>query len=281
VTVTGSRILTTRSGSVNEQWARTYTLRYLVETNNPHDGWQIVRNSPLVPQVGYYYNTTGESDFGARATNVEGQHVQADPKLWHVDVTFTSAQREDPEDQDTQDPEQRKPTISVRFERMQVAIFDEDDETPIGNSLKQPFSPPPMKEETRAIISIVRNERDINLANVQAWQDRVNDAEFAGAATKTLKLNITNIQEMFREGERFWTKTYELAYRAKTWTQRIMDAGYKQDEDGNFRLIALNGSGQEVAALADVHFFTIEPYEALNFGTVSGIQELDQGEGFF
>lgn len=284
--VSAVKTLTTRDGARSQQSGRTFTMRYLVETTDSHDGVQTVLTSPSVPQVGAYYVATNEVDLGARVTATRAQHVGGDPKLWHVDVTFESIQAEDPDNQDGEDPAEREPTVAYRFDKVQVPLQGNYDDVAsgkvsttqgIGNSLGQPFSPPPMIDETRPVMSVQRDEYALDIATILAYNDTVNATEFAGAAANTLKLTIASVNERFENGVRVWRKVWELAYNKRTWNRFILDHGTKLDEaTGNFREILLDGAGAETDSTSP-HYFEFTPFNSVEFRNLDAIRTLDDG----
>ena len=202
-----------------------------------------------------------------------------DPKLWHVDVTFRNTQREDPDNQDPREPDQREPTLNYRFEKRQIPLLGDYDDAAAGkldtsqgvaNSLNQPFNPPPMIEETYPVLTVLRNDINLDMASIFKWQDNVNETAFSGAAAETLKVNVTNIQEMFREGIRYWQKTFEIAYNKRTWKKYVLDYGYKQDDDGNWRQILLDGAGGETTVTSP-HYDVYSPYKVAEFRDIDPI----------
>jgi hypothetical protein len=257
-------------------------MRYLVETNDRDDGVYTVLNSPSVPQIGAYYIATNEYDLGARCVDARASHVDGDPKLWHVECTFKSIQREDPEDQEEKAPEEREPMVSYRFEKRQTPLMGDYDDAAAGkldtsqgvaNSLNQPFSPPPMIDETFPVLTVIRDDLALGMGEIFSVQDTINLTEFSGAPAETLKLNVTGVQERFEDGRRLWRKTYELAYNKRTWATHILDHGYLEDDDGNWRQVLLDGAGAETTVTSP-HYDAYDPYKKLEFRTVAGIRDL-------
>jgi len=279
MTVRTVKTLTTRTGNRREQFDREYTMRYLVETDDSSDGPATVLGSPSVPQIGAYYVTSTERDLGARCIDATCSHVDGDPKLWHVDCKFASTQREDPNEQDPQPPEEREPTISYRFEKRQIPLVGDYDDVAsgkldtsqaVGNSLNQPFTPPPMYEETYPVMTLWRDDVALGMGDVFAIQDTINLTAFSGAAARTLKLNVTSIQERFEDGRRLWRKTYDLSYSKRSWDVYVLDHGYKQDQHGNWRQIMLDGAGGETNVTSP-HYDAYSPYKAVEFRDVPAI----------
>jgi hypothetical protein len=282
MTVVDVRQLTEREATRGENREREYTLRYLVQTDDPLDSMNTVLSDSAVPQVGDYYAAAYESDVGAVVTATRVQDVNGDPTLWHLDVTYRSEHAEDPNDQQDQAPEDREGKISYRFEvRERPLLGDYDDnasgkwKTTLGvaNSLNKPFDTPPSYEETYPVITVIKDDLTLDMASIMSINDSINLTSFAGAAADTLKLRVVGINERFEDGKRLWQKTYELTYNKRSWLKYVVDMGYKQDDDGNWDLVLLNGAGLETSSTA-IHLFTFVPYKRVEFRTVPAIRFL-------
>jgi hypothetical protein len=167
-------------------------------------------------------------------------------------VEFSSTHGDNPDEPQPEDPTDREPKYGVRFDQAEVAVQgpyssadpgNVDVTTSMTNSRKQPYNPPPTREERMPVITVLIDDADLKLHSLVQVQDLVNATAFAGFPAKTLKLNISDVKERFENGRRLWQKTYEIAYSRRTWDLFILDHGTIQDEEGNFDEVLLkNGS---------------------------------------
>ncbi len=79
-------LFTQRGGQDTLDKHRTYTSRYEVITDDPHDGVQIVGNAPGVPPLGSSYPT----DAVAVVVGLEVEQSDDSPYLWYVTVSYDS-----------------------------------------------------------------------------------------------------------------------------------------------------------------------------------------------
>lgn len=284
--VVGCKVLATREGGYSEKWQREYIMRYLVETSSSYDGVNVVLRSASaiahgVPQINQQYVARGygEADYGARCVESHARAVDGDPRLWEVECRFRSTeQQETEEDAEPQEPSERKPTVAIRFEKLQVPVFIDAAQTQgVCNSRDEPFSPPVMKEKSRMVISLTRRDTVLDLVGLIILQDVINQPAYMDFPTGTLKLNVADVHEEFTEGVRYWVKTFELAHEPDGWNPWVLDRGYKVDEDtGNFREILLDGFGDETTK--DQPFLIpVGAYSYMNFSTITPIRELEAG----
>lgn len=231
-----------RSGRKGQRNDRSFTVTYLVRTDNPQDGPVHVFDS--LPDIGAFYATDTEYDLGARVAEISVNAENADKFLWRCEVRYDRNLADDPEDPEAESPGDREPTYSIRFDRFEQAVYGPystndpghvSATTPIMNSAGQYFSPPPTVEQTRPTIVLVKDEDRLDLPGILALQDVVNKNAFAGFTSQTLKLNVTGVQERFEAGQRWWRKTYEVAYKREGWVLRPLDYGTVVDEDQNVR----------------------------------------------
>lgn len=267
-----------RSGRKGQKNQRSFSVSYLVRTNDPQDGPIVVFEA--LPEIGDFYYTDNEYDLGARVADVSVSDEGGDKFLWRAEVRYDRNLRDDPEDQEPENPEEREPKYSIRFEKHEVPIsgpYSTADPghvsatTPLSNSAGQPYNPPITREETRPTIVLLKDERRLDLAGMLALQDTVNRNAFAGFTSQTLKLNVTGVQERFEQGERWWRKTYELAFKREGWVARPLDYGTITDEDGNVRETLLLNSSPTTGAPQYRGPYTI--YRQVDFATHEDIPQ--------
>ncbi|VTS03521.1 unnamed protein product [Gemmata massiliana] len=79
-------LFTGRGGQDTLDKHRTYTSRYEVITDDPHDGVQVVGNAPGLPGLGASYPT----DAVAVVVSLEPEQSDDSPYLWYVTVSYDS-----------------------------------------------------------------------------------------------------------------------------------------------------------------------------------------------
>lgn len=271
------RAIANRGGNASQGYDRKYKQTYLVRTDDPQDGPLIVRAA--LPQIGSVYATDNETDVGAGVINVNVDQEAGDPTLWRCEVEWANTSKSNPQDPPPENPLEREPQYSVRFERAELLLQGPwsdsdaggvDTSTGLVNSAKQPFNPPPSREETRPVIVVLVDDQYLDLTGISNVQDCVNSTDFAGFEAKTLKLNVTGIQERFEQGMRLWRKTYELSHKPQTWDLFMLDHGTIQDKDGNFKsCLLLNGS--ETTGPPQYKQFSV--YRQIDFATHADVPQ--------
>jgi len=132
----------------------------------------------------------------------------------------------------------------------------------ILNSAGQPFDPPVVQEEENMVISITRNERTIDPADLVTYRNTINlvSITIAGvtiAQNRGRMRSIMMTKSWDTSGTAYWQVTYEIEIATTTHVRKILDVGfYKKESAGLIPMLdaekkpvtepkLLNGTGGE------------------------------------
>lgn len=225
----------------------TYTRVFLVVTDDPLDGAQLVRQATGVPSIGDLYVTETESDDTCVCVSVDPNQDGEDPRKWTVTCEYTDETKENPVDE----PARKTWGSTAR----RVPLERDLDGDPIVNSANEPFDPPPEDEEYDLTLTITRNEATFDPLTIRAYQNKVNDAEFFDFPAGEVKCNEIVASDQERDDEAFVQVTYKFQIREGGWQLELLDQGFRQldgaavvnilDERGQFltKPTLLDGNG--------------------------------------
>ena len=190
-------------------------------------------------------------------------------------------------------------TITVDGDEYSEPIFKDVNSKPIKNSCNQSYEPPLEKTyNERESMSINFKSDVVDVSTISATRGKVNDAEVTlhiaalgysrTFAEKTLQLKKASYTVTIDNtgAKLYWSISYVCTYDPATWAAPIVDRGlYTLDPSGAVdsaglpKLVPildreglpvttpqfLNGSGQKLAAGANVHIDTYELYSTADF----------------
>lgn len=290
-----------RQGSEDKAGVRTYSRVFLVKTNNKQDGAQAVLAAPALPQLFDAYQT--ETELDSAAICVGRRPNQIDEKVWEVRIRYSSSQEDNETDTpETSDPLDLQPLITMGFETFQVPLEGaiDADAGPgdpnlgdaIVNSANEPFDPPPMKDQSRPILSITINLPRFDIEEAKTYQDALNNDPFFGADQRQWKMMgittsgrtkaTTGGLDVF-----YFPISYTMAFNRETWDFFILDRGtFFIDGNGDKRAFKtaggepfvglLDGAGGALADGADPEFLKFDIYNLENFGALAAPRGLPQ-----
>lgn len=262
---------------------RTYTRVFRVITDSPMVGALAVRTADGLPRRGSIYATDTEVDLSARVKSIDPSQDSDNAKIWLVRVEYDSRVEDEPEN-----PLERPPEISWGFAQFQRIAWRDVDGKAIVNSAGEYFDPPIEIDDSRPVLSIVRNEASFNPSLAIEYQDAVNSDSFMGFSAGQAKVsNIT--ARSVREGDyQYWQVAYEFHFRRDGWAVRPLDQGRYStgrvripeiDEDGNeipdshvIDPVPLDGNGQPIdnpgpdnCVFLEFHAYKRRAFSAFNF----------------
>ncbi len=249
MTITSVAELPGRDASFNDKFEREYTRTFQVVTDDKATGPQAVASNVLIPQVFTSYSLIlgAEFDDGSRVTNIAPRQDDDNPFVWEVVVTYSTLS----EDKDEQDPNPllRPADIVMTSETLQVAAegIPKDDrnredtqlEGPIATAAGELFDPPPMKDVSRPVLTITRNEATIDSVFLMEFADTVNAETFFGAQPRQLKMSAPQFRSVFENGLQFWNVTYQMTFRVETWDSQLIN-------NGSYHFVAGTTDGETV-----------------------------------
>lgn len=151
--------------------------------------------------------------------------------------------------------------IELFFEQAKYARskpYDESGETadglpgePYVNTVGDPLLSPPETEETRPVLTIVRNEAQYNDAYASQFKDAVNSDEFLGFPPNTVKCADIKAERFYDPDWGYWYRvSYRFEFRddddGNGYSQMILNAGYRQKVNGTGTPVNITINGQNI-----------------------------------
>lgn len=207
-----------RDHALSDKGVRTYTRVFHVITDDPYVGPAAVR-AALGISRGDPYITDSESDLQARVRRIQPQQ-QDNPRLWEVRVEYDSTQEEESES-----PFDKPPEVSWDFAQFTRVAYKDRDGKAILNSAGQYFDPPIEIDDSRPVLTVVRNEPSYNPSLAYQYRDAVNSDAFYGAPPGTAKVVKITGASAVENDIPFWRVTYEFSFNPDGWQPSILDQG--------------------------------------------------------
>jgi hypothetical protein len=241
------RLAEGRQGSASSDSAsREYVMRFRVVTNDPNDGPQVVSfgvdptTGVAVPNRGDRYVWGHDADLACRCNQLEIQQHADNPRVWDVTAHYTTQARDR-----NDNPLQRPTSIRFGFAKFERVAERDVNGQAIVNSAGSYFDPPPMMDDSRPTIVMVRNEPSFNAALAMDYQDAVNSAAWFGFPAGTAKVSQISASDHWENDVYYWEVTYEFEIRREGWTLRLLDQGRYERSGTNVRPI-LDANGDPV-----------------------------------
>lgn len=291
MTITSVKELPGRDASFNDKFEREYTRTFLVVTDDKTTGPIAVANNVLIPQVFTSYSLIlgAEFDDGARVTNISPRQDDDNPFIWEVVITYSTLSED--EDEQNVNPLLRPADVVMSCEKAQEVVngtFKNELNTEdkqfgegVRNSAGELFDPPPMKDISRPVLTITRNEGIVNAIALMDFADSVNAETFLGAAPRQLKMECPQFRRVFENGLGFWTVTYQMTFKRETWDTQLLDHGSYYldagstaaktkftDVEGNPITGNLGANGDFLTAGATAEFIRFKVYKEKFFSTL-------------
>lgn len=264
-----------RRSTQGKDWKRTYTRTWRAITNDPHvDACEVRESCPVA--IGQTYAAGSRSDFGSFVQSITAECSDSDGKGWTITAEYGPYDA----NQWPQNPTERTPKVSWSFAQFE-AIADQDvDGNPILNTAFDYFDPPVTKDDSRPILTIVRNEATFDENLAEDYKDTVNADAFWGKDAKTVKVSNISAEWAFDSDIGFYfIVTYEFHVNKDGWKKKPLNQGMRQlSSDGSKQQqILVNGApisspalldedGVVLAAGADPVYLEFEVYPAVDFG---------------
>lgn len=228
--------------ATNSRGVRTYTRAFKFRADSQADDAWEVGSHPDSPRIGQAFRD---------AWCISVTPACTDPwQGWTVTAEYSS------EREVNEDPTQDAMQIRVYTEQFQKpAVFDKDGNK-IVNSAGDPFDPPNMMDDSRRVISLVRN-----VAAYPAWvltyQDSVNSDTFtvrgityAAGVGKVQSVSISDGQ--VRNGYPFYTLEVLIHLQKNGWILQPLDVGFRELDYAGTSLINILNSGDSERPSAPV-----------------------------
>jgi hypothetical protein len=257
-----------RTGSADEHGARSYARIFRVITNNQLDGSLVAMGAVGIPRkFSAYVDANLNFDAGCIARKISAAQDQDHPCFWIVTVGYSTSEltprqqpsKTDPSQQGQENPLLRPPTYKLSFNMVPRPLERDLNRRAVVNSASEKFDPPPMIEDDRPVLTIERNEANLDLDLVIDYHNAINSDHFFGSLLRRrAKLKIAADQQN-ENGFAYWKFTYTLEFRRESWQQDglFLDQGFHKatlsgipkvitDEQGKCLTspALLDGSGQ-------------------------------------
>lgn len=216
-----------RDGSLNNKGERSYSRTFQVVTSDPLDGPLLVRTAAGIPQRGSIYATATEFDPGAKVKTVNPAQDADNPKVWTVRVEYDSVTEDKPEN-----PLDRPAEITWSAAPYSRVVWRDVDGKAILNSAGSYFDPPLEVDDSRPVLTIVRNEATYNPAVAIDYQDAINSDSWLGFAPRQAKVAKIEASSAIENDVFYWRVVREFHFRRETWAMSVLDQGrYEKRND--------------------------------------------------
>jgi len=232
-----------REGSYDLKAERTYTRVHQVFTSLVSDDAFVVLAGTGVPRPGDVH----PNDLGAYCRKVTPRQDDEHPQVWYVTSEYSS-KYENP-DLNEENPTYRPSELNWDFVSYQRPLERDLTGAPIVSSSGEPFDPPVEIDDSRLVLTIVRNELDFDPALALLYQDAVNSDNFLGTYPGQAKVRLKAARQ-FETGLFFWRTTYEVQFRREGWDIEVLDRGFYEKYDGRRVPIYDTETHQQVTAPA-------------------------------
>lgn len=236
---------TSGSDAVSSQSVRVF----LVHTTDVADGPEAAEVASFggvtVPSVGDAH--PADADKLARA--VEAKPEKNEPCDFRVTVRYTTPiPTPPPEGSDPDMPENplertavvvwgsKKTSIPVEradFRLGEIWISDQ----PVQSSALEVFDPPAMRDLSRRVLTIVRNEAVFDSIVTDDWEDAVNSDVFMGRPAGTVKVAHIVGSRHYENGVWYWEVEYQFDFKREGWNAHLVDRGTRELGEGTFTTI--------------------------------------------
>lgn len=225
----------------NTKGVRTYRRAFKLQSNDKTDGPYEVGSTSGLPLIGDVHH----EDASAWCVSLTVENF-APYKGWRVTAEYSSEHEID--NTPTDDPA----LITWDSEQFQrPAIFDSSGNA-IVNSAGDPFDPPLMMDDSRRVVTIIKN-----LSAVPSWiltyQDAVNNASFTldgltiGAGLAKIQ-RVAVSERQIRNGTTFRQVTLVMHLEKNGWLLEPLDAGFRENVSGSLQNIRNPGDDELPAA---------------------------------
>jgi hypothetical protein len=248
-----------RRSSVNSRRERTYTRKFVVETDSADVGPKAVRTTTGIPNVGSTYGinigVTGleETDPGAFVQSIDADEIggdDSDGTAWVVTVQYG------PYDTASfgSDPLSWKPVVSFGGRELEKVVAFDKDGNAILNSAGDQFGDPVLIDDSRSTFNIVRNElvSSFSPSFAATYCNRCNADVWNGFAIGTVKLGIISTGDPTLDtnsGLYYYAVNYPVEVNSDGWKASVLDQGFaeKKTVSGVVKSVPITTAGQPIS----------------------------------
>jgi hypothetical protein len=215
-----------RDGEITADFTRRYTRSWRVlfapgeSLKGPINAFAAVGLN-----IGTNYVTTTEYDDASFVNSLKAKQEEYDDgRSWIVTATYGPWE---PQGETPLSNPVEVESGSVQFER----LVDQDWYTgeAVVNSAGDMFDPPLTGDDSRQVLTFVRNEATFNNALALALKDTVNAGSWRGYGPRTVKASMPKASRQYHPQIGFyWRVSYEFHINPEKWDKVILDAGMRR-----------------------------------------------------
>lgn len=213
-----------RGGAIDVELQGTYTRVFQVITDNPLDGPLSAMSAIGIRRGDVYFNGQ-ELDPNAFATDIRADPAgdADDARQWVVTVDYGPL----PPRQDN--PLDEPPEVEWGFAQFEEVCDQDVFGVAILNSAGDYFDPPVVRDDSRTVLTVTRNEADFSARLAADHRDRINAAPFFGQARHCVKCSSITGTRQFVAGLGFyWKVRYEFHFDDRTFHKTILNQGLRE-----------------------------------------------------
>lgn len=290
------------TGGINSDFERQYT-RTLHLDCGPGDGPVLILGALASAgfTVGSAYTWGSESDTGVILNDIALRpHSQAEDGLtWEAVLSYGKPPSR--EARASSDPFEWLPEVEVTFREYERPVERDTAGDLIVNSAGDPFNPTLVRDDSRMILRITRNEATEPYAVMRAIKNTVNELTWLGLPPRTAKALAPRCTIEWHQnvsGFRYWKVAYEFEINDEVyyaddgttvigqgWDQVVLDAGFRQLISGERSVITidgqppnepvpLNGAGLLLPVDDPPQYLVFKVYPEVDYGSVLGITSI-------
>lgn len=215
--------------------SRNYSLTFLVEMSNLKDGGKAAYEAPGI-NFGDHYLTETEEDLSSFCRSINANEIA--PLCWHVTVEYG---RYDPA-LNAENPLNQVPEVSTDFAQFEEICEFDLDGNPIVNSAGDKFADPVVRDQSRPLFRISRNEASYDPMLAWMYKDTVNKDVFFGSDPGTVKCSHISARRQYDPTVGiYWTVSYEFHVDPNGWIKRIGDLGINYLDGTSLKPILIQG----------------------------------------
>ncbi len=259
-----------RSFQLNSSWERNYKHIVQVITDDKYD-----TAVDVFEAVGITIADVHPLDSGAYCLAVDINCTEEYGKKWLCNYDYGAP----PEGQNPgEDPTLQPPEFSwtgIQFER--PVDFDRDGKA-IVNKAGDVFQTAVMRDDSRPMLQVVRNELTFNPALAWRLRDVVNSSEFLGAPAGKVKSSYpTASRKWSNEYGFYWVVTYQFTFDSDGFSKKLLNQGLREKIEDELKNIMVQGvpitepvlldeSGKQAEPDAPPVVLDFDVYNEVDFG---------------
>lgn len=238
----------TSTGTLDKNRDRTYQRSFFVYTDELDDDAKLVLEYVVasVGAIGDTYAAGPSTDDYSYIQNITVSRNTEYQLQWTAVVDYG------PEQPEEQNPLEEPIEVSWDFAQFELPMDTDWNGVAVVNTAGVPFDPPVMRDDSRPVLTVVRNERDYSYELADLYRDSVNESEYITADISrppgTVKVAAIPGRRLFSAylGELtgdpyYWQVTYQFHFNRDGWKAQVLNAGRMQIVSGNLVPIVING----------------------------------------